>query len=241
MHPVTRPFIVVSHSAIIAALGLFALAGGSLHAQTAPRPPAEVPYLNFPPVDPTAAPPAAPKAAVSPPSDAWPNAAATPGAKAPTELEALKRRDQELEIIRSEQRRALDNEARLKREIDAIGDDRRKLNQELIETAARVRAAEDGIGRSEQRLGPLNEREQALRKSLEGRRHVVAEVLAALQRIGRHPPPAILVRPEDALQSVRSAMLLGAVLPEMRRESEALVADLGELVGLRKSIAEERG
>jgi septal ring factor EnvC (AmiA/AmiB activator) len=41
-------------------------------------------------------------------------------------------------------------------------------------------------------------------------------VLAALQRIGRHPPPAIMVRPEDALQSVRTAIMLGAVLPEMR-------------------------
>jgi len=65
-------------------------------------------------------------------------------------------------------------------------------------------------------------------------------VLAALQRIGRHPPPALVVSPEDALQSLRSAILLGAVLPEMRQEMDALVADLGELVKLRKDIAEQR-
>jgi septal ring factor EnvC (AmiA/AmiB activator) len=35
-------------------------------------------------------------------------------------------------------------------------------------------------------------------------------------------------------------MLLGAVVPEMRARAEKLVADLGELVGLRKSIAAER-
>ena len=51
---------------------------------------------------------------------------------------------------------------------------------------------------------------------------MIAEVLAALQRIGRHPPPAIMVRPEDALQSVRTAIMLGAVLPEMRVQAEAL-------------------
>jgi septal ring factor EnvC (AmiA/AmiB activator) len=65
-------------------------------------------------------------------------------------------------------------------------------------------------------------------------------VLAALQRIGRHPPPALVVSPEDALQSVRAAMMLGAVLPAMRHETEALIADLAELVRVRKSIAQER-
>ena len=40
--------------------------------------------------------------------------------------------------------------------------------------------------------------------------------------MGHHPPPALLVRPEDALEAVRTAMLLGSVLPEMRRETQAL-------------------
>ena len=79
-----------------------------------------------------------------------------------------------------------------------------------------------------------------MRASLEGRRHVIANVLAALQRIGRNPPPALLVTPEDALQSVRSAMLLGAVLPDMRQDVEALIADLSALASVRKEIAAER-
>jgi septal ring factor EnvC (AmiA/AmiB activator) len=49
-----------------------------------------------------------------------------------------------------------------------------------------------------------------------------------------------LVRPEDALQSLRTAMLLGAVVPEMRARADQLVSDLGELVNLRKAIATER-
>ena len=65
-------------------------------------------------------------------------------------------------------------------------------------------------------------------------------MLAALQRIGRRPPPALLVSPEDALQSVRSAIMLGAVVPEMRAQAEALAADLAELLKLRKEIAAER-
>ena len=45
----------------------------------------------------------------------------------------------ELEHLRGEQRRSIETEARLRWEIEAIGDDRRKLNQQLIDTAARIR------------------------------------------------------------------------------------------------------
>ena len=57
---------------------------------------------------------------------------------------------------------------------------------------------------------------------------MLAEVLGALQRMGLNPPPALLVKPEDALSSVRSAILLGAVVPELRSQTEALLADLKE-------------
>jgi septal ring factor EnvC (AmiA/AmiB activator) len=169
--------------------------------------------------------------------------AQAPRQKAPavtSSPDALKTRDQELEAVRAEQRRTLENEARLKREIESIGDDRRKFNQQLIETASRVVAVEERIAQTQARLEPLDDREQALRTSLEQRRSVTAEVLAALQRIGRHAPNALVIRAEDALQAVRSAMMLGAVLPEMRQQAEVLAADLAELVRLRQQIAAER-
>src|SRR5690606_39643515 len=53
-------------------------------------------------------------------------------------------------------------------------------------------------------------------------------------------PPAILVTPEDALASVRSAIMLGAVVPSLRKETEALVADLTELSRIAASIEDER-
>ena len=164
------------------------------------------------------------------------NRAATP----PASLDDLKQREQELEGLRTEQKKALENEAKLKREIEAIGDDRRKFNQQIIDTAARVVNLEDRIGKTKERMGPLDDSERALRASLDRRRDVIAEILAALQRIGRQPPPALVIKAEDALASVRSAMMLGAVLPEMRHQAEALAADLAELVRLRKEIAAER-
>src|SRR4029450_10297060 len=159
----------------------------------------------------------------------------------PASLDTLKERDQELERLRTEQRRTLENEAKLKREIESIGDDRRKFNQQIIDTASRVVGLEERIAETHERLEALDDSEQTLRTSLEQRRGAIAEVLAALQRIGRQTPPALMIGTEDALQSVRSAIVLGALLPEMRRQAETLAADLAELTGLRRQVGCGRG
>jgi murein hydrolase activator len=154
-------------------------------------------------------------------------------------LDALKQNDEKLKSARDEQRKSAETEAALKRDIEQIGADRRKLNQDLIDTAGRLRGVESRIVAAQERLKPLDENERSIRKSLDGRRAVIGEVLAALQRIGRRPPPALIASPEDALQSVRTAMVLGAVLPEMRHEVEALANDLAELLAVRKKIDAE--
>lgn len=155
-------------------------------------------------------------------------------------LEDVRKRDQELEAVRAEQKKAVENEKNLRAEIDAIADDRRKLNQSLIDTASNIRTVEARVPDAEGRLQKLLDGENAIRKSLDSRRAVITEVLAALQRMGRRPPPAMLVRPEDALESVRASMLLGAVVPGMRSEAESLAADLGALVRVRTDAAAER-
>jgi septal ring factor EnvC (AmiA/AmiB activator) len=171
------------------------------------------------------------------PTTAQPSPAQQAAAPSP---EAIKRREQELEAAREQQKKAAELQQKLKADIAAIGQDRSKLNQQLIDIAAQVRGVETRIGDAEAGLRPLDSREQQIRSSLDSRRAEIIEVLAALQRAGRRTPPALLVRPEDALQSLRTAMLLGSVVPELRGRAERLASDLGELVALRKTIATER-
>src|ERR1700682_1438261 len=166
-------------------------------------------------------------------------AASTPQTTAAS-ADAIKQREQELEATRAQQKSAAEAQAKLKADIAAVGQDRSKLNQQLIDIAAQVRGVETRIGDAEARLRPLDAREQQIRSSLDSRRSEIVEVLAALQRAGRRTPPALLVRPEDALQSLRAAMLLGSVVPELRARAEKLTGDLTELVTLRKTIATER-
>src|SRR5256886_6032312 len=154
--------------------------------------------------------------------------------------EAIKQREQELEAARIQQKSAAESQAKFKADIAAIGQDRSKLNAQLIDIAAQVRGVETSIADAEARLRPLDSRQQQIRGSLDSRRSEIVEVLAALQRAGRRTPPALLVRPDDALQSLRTAMLLGSVVPELRGRAEKLTSDLSELVALRKTIATER-
>ena len=114
------------------------------------------------------------------------------------------------------------------------------IRQALVESATKRKDLERQVLANEARLKALQAKEATVKASLHARRGLLAEVLAALQRMGRNPPPALLVTPDDALSSVRSAILLGAVVPGIRGETEKLAADLNSLTSLKTEIASER-
>ncbi|WP_411036277.1 murein hydrolase activator EnvC family protein [Shinella sp. BYT-45] len=128
----------------------------------------------------------------------------------------------------------------LEAEIANLEKTRQSLREEIVRSAAMRKEMEQKILAGEKRLEGMRERESGVRASLNERRGLLAEVLAALQRMGRNPPPALLVTPEDALSSVRSAILLGAVVPGIRKETDELVADLKELMDVKVEIDREK-
>lgn len=168
-----------------------------------------------------------------------PAAPATQPAQSET-AEEKARREQDLKVLEEAITANAEARRRLEVEVEDIKADRAKLNAALIETAGRVRGTEDRIRGLEQRLQTLGSSEAAIRRSLQSRRGVIIEVFAALQRMGRRPPPAVLVRPEDMLEAVRASIMLGAVLPELRGEAEVLATDLAELVRLKEAITTDR-
>ena len=156
----------------------------------------------------------------------------------PASTEVIKQREQELDSLRAEQQQATEAEQKLAAENEMLSEDRRKLTASLIEGATRIRADEERVTAAETRMHELEGSEAAIRKSLTGRRALIAEVLAALQRIGHHPPPAVFAGAQDALESIRTAMTLGAVLPEMRVETESLMTELAGLVRVRQELGD---
>ncbi|MEP3430105.1 MAG: peptidoglycan DD-metalloendopeptidase family protein [Roseibium sp.] len=160
------------------------------------------------------------------------------------EMEAARLRKQqreaELAALSKDIEVSSDRQAAIGREIQALDRDRETLNTKIISSADTIKGLETELSDTERRLRSLGENEDTLKLSLIARRDILAEVLAALQRIGRRPPPAMAVRPSDALSAVRSAILLNAVMPELKVETEALAADLEELHRLKSVIAEEK-
>jgi murein hydrolase activator len=163
-----------------------------------------------------------------------------PTQPAPPAGGSLEQNDQELDAVRAQQRQSADSQAKLKLQIETLSQDRRALNQQLIESAAHVRDVEAKIDTLQARLQSLDQREQVFQKSLDERRAVIIEILAALQRVSRQPPPALLVQPDDALKALRTAITLGAVVPDMRAEAEAIAGDLADLLRVRKEIETEQ-
>jgi murein hydrolase activator len=158
----------------------------------------------------------------------------------PVTPEQKQEREQELRRIEENLQRSQGGNAQLAAEIAQMRGDRARLNTELIATSQRVRDAEARSQAAEQRLATLTANELALKTSLETRRGTIVEVLASLQRIGRKPPPAVLVKPEDMLQAIRTSMLLSTVLPELRQEAEIIINDLTQLISTREAMVKER-
>lgn len=178
---------------------------------------------------------AAPGLAQAPGPEAPP--AGTPAGPPASELEQKRR---EIEALQGAAAVSADQKRRIEADLEEIRTDRARLNAALIDTTGRIRDAEARVDAVSGRLATMAGSEDAIRKSLDSRRGIIGEVLASLQRLGRKPPPAILVKPADILATIRTAIMLGAVVPELRAEAEALASDLADLGSLRAAMAAER-
>lgn len=130
--------------------------------------------------------------------------------------------------------------AKLAAGVATVKKDHASISAALIQSAMTEQKLGQDIEDIGAKLEGLKAEQEKLHASLVARRDVLAEVLGALQRMGLNPPPAILVKPEDALSSVRSAILLGAVVPELRQQTDKLLADLKEQTRVTASIEAER-
>lgn len=146
----------------------------------------------------------------------------------------------ELDALGAQKAESEDKQRALRLEIARLESDQVNIQSALVRAADKVRALNTSIDAGVARLQDLLRTEKRLRAELTSRRADLADVLATLQRIGRHPPPAIAARPSDALGSIRSAILLGSVMPQIRSQTDRLRQDLAALTTLKSEIKLER-
>jgi len=150
--------------------------------------------------------------------------------------EARKRLEADKGRLDTTEKRSKDLQA----DIDKLNQERERINARLVATGKQIQQHEAQLDLIEGKLGELDVRERQLRGTLAQRHGAISALLAALQRMGRNPPPVMITRREDALTMVRSAMLLSSAFPELRAQAEGLAKELSDLSQVIKSGRAER-
>lgn len=114
------------------------------------------------------------------------------------------------------------------------------LKLKLVSAAQRAQDHEVRVSTLEQRIEKLFQEKSKKSAYLNKRRHELMQMLAALQRLSRHPPVALIALPASPTDTVRSAILLRGAVPRIEAEARQLKKDLARLAVLRSRIALER-
>jgi murein hydrolase activator len=124
--------------------------------------------------------------------------------------------------------RQLDVEARR-----ATGEaDRARAQSEAL--AARIEAAEADLTAAERRIAVIGALQVAQRARLAERQGPVIRLTAALQTMTRRPAALALVQPGSVRDAVHVRSLLAATMPEIRRRTAALRAEVARSADLRR-------
>ena len=159
-------------------------------------------------------------------------AQAAPAAGRDDAQRILEKRRQELNAVQNK-------EKSLETDVAGLDSEREKLNLQLVETANLIQKSEGQLSSIEGRLGELEAQEKQVRGSLEARHGQISKLLAALQRMGRNPPPVLITRREDALKMVRSAMMISSAFPGLKEQAMTLGERLDDLVRVMTEIRDE--
>ncbi len=155
-----------------------------------------------------------------------------------TDVESLRR--QELETLRRSIGQAARRRTTLAREKEALRKEAEAISARLVELAGRMQAREALIVRNEKRIRELEEKESSLLALLAMNRSAIAELLAALQKLRRDPPPPFVTRPDDVLAAVRGALLLSSAVPQVDARVARLLSSLSRLRRVREGLKKEQ-
>ncbi|HXZ68735.1 MAG TPA: peptidoglycan DD-metalloendopeptidase family protein [Alphaproteobacteria bacterium] len=114
-----------------------------------------------------------------------------------------------------------------------------KLKSKSIGLATQVQSKELAVSLSEDNLDVLNQREAQILAKLKLGRSQLTDTLAALELMEKQKPPALAMRPEDATDAVRSAILLSDIVPRLTAQANALAKELKNLQLVRDKAAQE--
>src|SRR4051812_33180168 len=127
-----------------------------------------------------------------------------------------------------------------KQKSDALAAEAGALRRKLIDTAARIQDLENQKIALDDQIAKLEMQDQVLTQSFARDRISVTRLLAVLERLQHDMPPALAVRPDDALAAARGAMLIGDTLPPVYHKAAELAGRINKLKSTRVALVARR-
>lgn len=128
----------------------------------------------------------------------------------------------------------------LDRLADSVEDELQRLRRELVRAAEATQDREAELTAVESKLAELKAQQAESAVHLNAKKQQLAQVSGALRRLAARPPVAMVASPADPLDTVHTAMLLGAVVPQLQHEAGRLAADIARHAALEKNILAEK-
>ena len=145
-----------------------------------------------------------------------------------------------LERIQAELADRAAEQRALAEKADAAGEKAEALTRRIIARAADIQALEERIAATDRKIEELTRLRREERAALEARRGQIAQLLAALMRMTERPATLSLLRPGEAVDSLRSAALMRELTPRLRAEARELADSIERIAGLEAELETER-
>ena len=142
--------------------------------------------------------------------------------------------ESELSRLQAEFRDETARARRLRADADAARDELARLERRLADLRAEEKTGDGSIEVQRARLRQLGRQEATLVAEMARERGAQTRLLSALQMMSRRPPPPLLVPADKAIDTVRAAILLKAMTPELQRKAGALKARQDEIMRVRR-------
>jgi septal ring factor EnvC (AmiA/AmiB activator) len=123
---------------------------------------------------------------------------------------------------------------------EALARQAETLQRRLVTTAARIEVLEREKVQLDADIVRLTAQNASLSASFARDRVSVSRLLAVLERLQHDMPPAMVLKPDDALSAARGAMLIGASLPSVYSEAAALARRIDTLRKTRLALVARR-
>jgi septal ring factor EnvC (AmiA/AmiB activator) len=147
---------------------------------------------------------------------------------------------QQLKSLSSELKQGQPQLASAKEKSDSLAAEAAALRQKLIVTAARIETLERQQVETNARIAQLTAEDKRLSVGFANDRVAVTKLLAILERLQHDMPPALAMRPDDALGAARGAMLIGASLPPVYAQAAKLSRRIEALKRTRLAVEQQQ-